>query len=144
MLFNHESPLRPDRFVTQKIVKAAARIAAGSSERLQLGNIDVERDWGWAPEYVEAMWAMLRLPTPEDFVIATGRSVSLAYFVARVFEFFSLDWSAHVERNTQLLRPADISSGKANPAKARELLGWRARKTVDDVVVGMCSAASGR
>jgi len=91
ILFNHESPIRPSRFVTQKIVRTAARIAKGSNEKLSLGNINIQRDWGWAPEYVEAMWEMLNAKQSEDFVIATGRTVSLEYFIARVFQHFSLD-----------------------------------------------------
>ena len=142
LLFNHESPLRQERFVTQKIVRAAARIAAGSGETLKLGNISVERDWGWAPEYVDAMWRMLKLDSPEDFVIATGRTVSLEYFVMKAFEHFSLDWRRHVEYDTVLLRPADISSGKADPRKAARVLGWKATSTIEDVVARMCAHAA--
>ena len=124
ILFNHESPLRPTHFVTQKIVKAAARIAAGAPERLCLGNIDIHRDWGWAPEYVEAMWLMLQQDVPDDFVIATGRTVSLAYFVQQAFAHFGLDWQAHVQIDKSLLRPSDIREGKGDPSKARAQLGW--------------------
>ena len=108
ILFNHESPLRPERFVTQKIVRAAARIAAGSTETLRLGNLDIHRDWGWAPEYVEAMWRMLQDPQPEDLIIATGRTVSLQYFVERAFANFGLDWKKHMSSDESLLRPSDI------------------------------------
>jgi GDPmannose 4,6-dehydratase len=97
ILFNHESPLRPERFVTQKIVQAACRIASGSQERLQLGNLDVQRDWGWAPEYVMAMWQMLQQDQPEDFVIATGETNSLEDFVATAFSCVGLDWQEHVD-----------------------------------------------
>ncbi len=89
ILYNHESPLRPERFVTQKIVCTAARIAAGSSEKLVMGNIDIQRDWGWAPEYVEAMWKMLQLDSPQDFVIATGRTVSLEFFIGQPSSFLA-------------------------------------------------------
>lgn len=142
ILFNHESPLRLERFVTQKIVRAAARIAAGSGEKLQLGNMDIYRDWGWAPEYVEAMWLMLQQDRPEDFVIATGETVSLNHFVERAFAYFGLDWHGHVVSTPTLCRPSDIRVGRANHAKAKAVLGWEARTHVDAVVDLMCEAAS--
>ena len=141
ILFNHDSPLRPERFVTQKIVRAAARIAAGSRETLSLGNLDIHRDWGWAPEYVEAMWLMLQQQQAEDFVIATGRTVSLNYFVEKTFARFGLDWKNHVESDPALLRPSDIRVGKADPGKAAGLLGWRAATDVDGLIERMCDAA---
>lgn len=141
ILFNHESPLRPERFVTQKVVRAASRIAAGSGERLRLGNLDVHRDWGWAPEYVEVMWRMLQRDAAEDFVIATGRTVSLEYFVERSFAFHGLDWRAHVALDESLLRPSDIRWGAADASRAAERLGWTAHHDVDDVIDGMCRAA---
>ena len=124
VLFNHESPLRPERFVTRKIVSAAVRIAGGSGERLKLGNVNVRRDWGWAPEYVDAMWRMLQQERPDDFIIATGKTSSLEDFIAAAFAAVNLDWRAHVDTDPALLRPSDISEGKANPAKAAKLLGW--------------------
>lgn len=141
ILFNHESPLRPERFVTQKIVSAAARIHKGSNEKLQLGNIDIERDWGWAPDYVDAMWRMLQMKYPDDYVIATGRTVSLQYFIARAFSYFSLDWKDHVETDASLLRPSDILAGRANPTAAKEKLGWVTSADIDVVVDRMCNAA---
>lgn len=141
ILFNHESPLRPERFVTQKIVRAACRIANGSRESLLLGNLDVHRDWGWAPEYVEVMWTMLQQEQAQDFVIATGRSVSLEYFVARAFESVGLDWRRHVRLDSTLLRPSDIRYGSADPSRASHLLGWQAKRQVDDVIDAMCRAA---
>jgi GDPmannose 4,6-dehydratase len=144
ILFNHESPLRPMRFVTQKIVSAAARIASGSKEKLNLGKLDIHRDWGWAPEYVEAMSLMLQQEKPGDFVIATGRTVSLAYFVERAFSYFRLDWHDHVTVDPALHRPSDISIGRADPAKAHASLGWRARTGVDSVVDLMCEAQDQR
>lgn len=141
ILFNHESPLRPERFVTQKLVRAAARIASGRKETLHLGNLDIHRDWGWAPEYVEAMWLMLQSDQPEDFVIATGKTVSLRYFVERVFSYFGLNWQEHVVSDAALLRPADIRFGAADPSKAARVLGWRSTLDVDGVVEGMCEAA---
>jgi GDPmannose 4,6-dehydratase len=97
ILFNHDSPLRPERFVTRKIISAACRIAAGSNERLILGRLDIQRDWGWAPEYVEAMWRMLGMTEPQDYVIATGKTHSLEDFVAKAFTSFGLDWHSHVD-----------------------------------------------
>jgi GDPmannose 4,6-dehydratase len=141
ILFNHESPLRMERFVTQKIVRSACRIAAGAQDTLTLGNLDIHRDWGWAPEYVDAMWRMLQLEQPVDLVIATGRSVSLQHFVAKAFEFFGLEWQRHVQHDSTLLRPSDIRRGAANPSLARQVLGWQAALDVDGVVAEMCRAA---
>ena len=135
ILFNHESPLRPERFVTQKIVAAACRIAAdGGRGRLRLGNLSVERDWGWAPEYVEAMWRMLQAPRAEDYVIATGQTRPLEDFVAQAFACVGLDWREYVESDKTLLRPTDLQRGWGNPEKARRELGWEARCKMDDVV----------
>src|SRR5690606_27279137 len=106
ILFNHESPLRPNRFVTRKIVAAAVRIAGGSGERLQLGDLSIERDWGWAPEYVDAMWRMLQQPQPDDYVIATGRAHALHEFVAMAFAAVDLEWRAHVDFDPSLRRPS--------------------------------------
>jgi GDPmannose 4,6-dehydratase len=140
ILFNHESPLRPDRFVTKKIIAAACRIAAGSHEKLKLGNVSIERDWGWAPEYVEAMWLMLQHDQPEDYVVATGESHRLEEFVDSAFSCVGLDWRDHVAIDPSLLRPADISIGRANPTRAKERLGWRARYRMPDVVRMMVDA----
>jgi GDPmannose 4,6-dehydratase len=137
ILFNHESPLRPERFVTQKMVRAACRIAAGSTERLQLGNIHIQRDWGWAPEYVEAMWLMLQHPAPTDFVIATGTTCPLQAFVALAFANVGLSWENHVEIDPSLLRPTDILISRANPSRAADQLGWRARTNLAGLVSHM-------
>lgn len=134
ILFNHESPLRPERFVTKKIVKAACRIAAGSPEKLHLGNISIARDWGSAKEYVEAMWLMLQQGQPEDFVIATGETNTLEDFVAAVFQAVKLDWREHVISDPSLLRPSEIMVSRGNPAKALQKLGWRATSTMHDVI----------
>jgi GDPmannose 4,6-dehydratase len=141
ILFNHESPLRPKRFVTQKIVLGAVSIYRGEMKHLRLGNIKISRDWGWAPDYVEAMWAMLQLEAPTDFVIATGRSVSLAYFVERAFARLGLNWQEYVQADDGLLRPSDIEFGAANPTKAAQILGWTARHDVDHVINAMVDAA---
>src|SRR5262245_23147858 len=118
ILFNHESPLRPERFVTKKIICAACRIRAGSLNAVKLGNLAAQRDWGWAPEYVEAMWRMLRHPKADDFVIATGSTHSLADFTAAAFEQLGLDWREHVEIDEELQRPSDVLYSKADPSKA--------------------------
>ncbi len=137
ILFNHESPLRPERFVTQKIVAAACRIAAGSDEKLKLGNTSVQRDWGWAPEYVEAMWLMLQQDRPEDFIVATGATYALQDLVQEVFACVDLDWRQYVELNPDLLRPTDIMVSVANPIKAEQKLGWKARSFMPDVAAMM-------
>ena len=140
VLFNHESPLRPERFVTRKIVSAAVRIAGGSGERLKLGNVNVRRDWGWAPEYVDAMWRMLQQERPDDFIIATGKTSSLEDFIAAAFAAVNLDWRAHVDTDPALLRPSDISEGKANPAKAAKVLGWSPHVGMAETVERMVRA----
>jgi GDPmannose 4,6-dehydratase len=140
ILFNHESPLRPERFVTRKIVAAACRIAAGSGESLHLGNIEIERDWGWAPEYVDAMWRMLQQTTPDDFVIATGETNSLQDFIAAAFNEVGLDWQEHVVSDPTLFRPTDIARVLTNPCKAKDVLGWQASYKMADVVRMMVAA----
>lgn len=142
ILFNHESPLRPERFVTQKIVRAAARICHDRAKFLQLGNIEIFRDWGWAPDYVEAMWKMLQQPSPDDYVIATGQTNSLEYFVERVFAHFDLDWKEHVRVDSGLFRPSDIRISCGNPHKAAMNLGWTARTSFQTMVDSMSEAAA--
>ena len=137
ILFNHESPLRKSRFVTQKIVRAACRIANGSDERLYLGNIDIFRDWGWAPEYVEAMYLMLQQEVPDDFIIATGKSYSLREFVQTAFNYFNLNWRDHVTHKDTLLRPSEIMHSRTSPQKAKEVLRWQAKSDMHDVVAMM-------
>ena len=140
ILFNHESPLRPERFVTKKIVAAACRIAGGSREKLHLGNTSIRRDWGWAPEYVEAMWLMLQQEQPEDFVIATGESHSLEEFVDIAFSAADLNGRDHVVLDSALLRPTDLAAGRGNPTKASVKLKWRAHFRMPDVVRLMVEA----
>mgnify|MGYP006268440157 CR=1 FL=1 len=140
ILFNHESPLRPERFVTQKIIAAVSRIAAGSQEKLRLGNINIQRDWGWASEYVEAMYLMLQQNEPDDYVIATGETNKLEDFVAAAFAYVGLDWQEYVITEASLLRPTDITIGKGNPAKAKEKFGWSAKYKMRDIVKMMIEA----
>jgi GDPmannose 4,6-dehydratase len=144
ILFNHESPLRPTRYVTQKIVRGAADIAHGVSDRVLLGELDIGRDWGWAPEYVEAMTRMIERDQPEDFVIATGRISTLEQFVNRAFAYFGLNWRDHVELDPELRRPADIRCSIGNPAKAARLLDWRAETTMPSVVDRLLDAEERR
>lgn len=134
VLFNHESPLRPTRFVTSKIVSTAVRIANGSKEKLVLGNIDVCRDWGWAPDYVDAMWRILQQNSPEDFVIATEEAHSLKEFVAETFACLGLDWQEHVQTSPNFLRPSDITFNCGDAFKAKSMLGWVARNKFHDVL----------
>ena len=140
ILFNHESPLRPQRFVTQKIVAAACRIAQGSQEKLYLGNVEIQRDWGWAPEYVEAMYLMLQQEQPDDYAIATGESYKLEEFVAATFACLGLNWQEYVVTDASLLRPTDLAISRGNPAKAKEKLGWQAQYKMYDVVRMMVEA----
>jgi GDPmannose 4,6-dehydratase len=137
ILFNHESALRPERFVTQKIVRAVKRIAQGSTEKLKLGRLDIARDWGWAPEYVEAMWLMLQQEKPHDYVIATGVTISLEEFVQAAFAQAGLNWRDYVEQDPTLFRPTDLVVGRADPAKAYRELGWKATTKGIDVVKKM-------
>ncbi len=140
ILFNHESPLRPERFVTQKIVAAACRIARGEQQSLNLGDLSVRRDWGWAPEYVAAMHRMLQQDAVEDFVIATGVTTSLEDFVAEAFAAVGLDWRRHVSRDPKLTRPSEIACGRADTRRASERLGWTATHTMPEVARMMVAA----
>jgi GDPmannose 4,6-dehydratase len=144
ILFNHESPLRPERFVTQKIVAAACRIARGEQDSLRLGDLSVNRDWGWAPEYVVAMHRMLQQDDLEDFVIATGVTTSLEDFVAEAFRAVGLDWRRHVIRDPALVRPSEIAWGRADTRRASERLGWTAEYTMPAVVRMMVEARLAR
>jgi GDPmannose 4,6-dehydratase len=137
ILFNHESPLRKERFVSKKIVSTACRIANNSGERLQLGNIDIFRDWGWAPEYVEAMYLMLQHPIPEDFIVATGQTISLKEFIICVFDLLNLNWEEHVTIDANLFRPTDIEKGYADPSKVKRVLNWEPKYKAEDLVKKM-------
>jgi GDPmannose 4,6-dehydratase len=137
ILFNHESPLRPERFVTQKIVSAVKRIMQGSSEKLKLGRLDIARDWGWAPEYVEAMWRMLQQEQAQDFVIATSTTMTLEEFVQAAFNEASLNWRDHVIQDPSLFRPTDLAIGRADSSQAAKILHWHAATRGIDVVKKM-------
>ncbi|MFB7404178.1 GDP-mannose 4,6-dehydratase [Streptomyces rubiginosohelvolus] len=125
ILFNHESPRRGETFVTRKITRGVARIKAGLQNRLHLGNLDAVRDWGYAPEYVDAMWRMLQCDTPDDFVIATGEGVSVRDFLEYAFEHAGLDWREHVRYDPKYERPSEVDALIGDASKAEELLGWK-------------------
>jgi GDPmannose 4,6-dehydratase len=132
--------LRPSRFATRKITVAAARIGGGSAERLALGNLAIHRDWGWAPDYVDAMWRMLQSRAPDDFVIATGVAHSLEEFVASAFAEVGLDWRKHVDHDPSLVRPSDIRYSVGDPAKAGQMLDWHPTRNFADIVARMIRA----
>ena len=140
LLFNHESPLRPSRFVTRKITTAAAKIAAGSAARLALGNLSIRRDWGWAPDYVEAMWRMLQCDQPDDFVVASGVAYSLEQFVTAAFLELGPNWRDHVDYDPSLVRSSDIMYSVADPTKAAQILGWRPTVRMPEIVARMVRA----
>ena len=134
ILSNHDSPLRPRRFVTRKIVNAVAALSLGRDVRLSLGNVQIERDWGWAPEYVEAIAAMLEQPVASDFIIATGSSHTLQQFVETAFELVGKDWQCFVTIDEHLMRPTDIARNKVDPSRAARHLGWKAKSGMREVV----------
>jgi GDPmannose 4,6-dehydratase len=125
ILFNHESPRRGETFVTRKITRAAARIKAGLSDCVYLGNLDAVRDWGYAPEYVEGMWRMLQVDEPDDYVLATGTACSVREFVAAAFSRLDLDWTQYVRFDDRYLRPTEVDALVGDATKAAELVGWR-------------------
>ncbi|OLR92115.1 GDP-mannose 4,6-dehydratase [Actinokineospora bangkokensis] len=127
ILFNHESPRRGETFVTRKISRAAARIALGLQKRLYLGNLDAVRDWGYAPEYVEAMWRMLQADRPDDYVVATGTALTVREFLGHSFAHVGLDWQDHVEFDERHLRPTEVNALIGDASKAERELGWRAQ-----------------
>ncbi|MCE2392286.1 MAG: GDP-mannose 4,6-dehydratase [Proteobacteria bacterium] len=134
ILFNHESPRRGREFVTRKIAEAAARIALGLQSELLLGNLEARRDWGYAPEYVEAMWRMLQCEAPGDYVVGTGEDHTCREFCEIAFGHLGLDWSRHVRVDPELYRPAEVDLLVADPAKARSELGWKPRTSFDELV----------
>jgi GDPmannose 4,6-dehydratase len=134
LLTNHESLLRPARFVTRKVIATACRIAGGSKERLTIGDTRIQRDWGYAPEFVEGMWLMLQQETPADFVISTGESNSLEAFIAVAFEAVGLNWKDHTDQDTSMFRKTDIMESRTDPSLAKSRLGWEARTRMRDLV----------
>ena len=140
ILSNHESPLRPRRFVTRKIIHAVASLALGNDTRLRLGNLNIERDWGWSPDYVDAIARMLAQPEPADYIIATGRSSTLTQFVEHAYRLIGKDWQEFVTLDPCLIRPTDIPYNKVDVTKAATKLGWRATHYMPDVVAAMLEA----
>jgi len=140
ILFNHESPRRGATFVTRKVTRGIAAILAGHEKKLYLGNLDARRDWGYAPEYVEAMWQILQQPTPDDFVVATGEMHSVREFVELAFSLVGLDWQELVEIDARYLRPTEVDELCGDAGKARERLGWQPRTTFTELVGLMLAA----
>ncbi len=140
ILFNHESPRRGETFVTRKIARAAAHIKFGLQKKLYMGNIEAQRDWGYAPEFVEAMWRMLQQETPDDFVIGTGEMRTVKEFIEHAFERCGLDWREYVEIDKRYFRPAEVDALQADPSKARRVLGWEPAVTFKELVRIMVDA----
>jgi GDPmannose 4,6-dehydratase len=140
ILSNHDSPLRPIRFVTRKIIRAVASVAEGKDIKLSLGNIEIERDWGWAPEYVKAISMMLERTSAEDYIIATGQSYTLAQFVETAFKLIGRDWRDYVKIEENLMRPTDIRHCRVNVQKAEACLGWKAKSGMKQVISMMLEA----
>ncbi len=140
ILFNHESPRRGETFVTRKITRAVARILAGLQNKLYLGNLEARRDWGYAPEYVEAMWMMLQQDTPDDYVIATGETHSIREFLDEAFGLVNLDWNRHVEIDPRYYRPAEVDLLVGDASKAKQALGWTPKTKFKDLVKLMVEA----
>ena len=140
ILFNHESPRRGETFVTRKVTRAVAKILAGKQDSLYLGNLDAKRDWGYAPEYVEAMWMMLQTDEPQDFVIGTGKNYSVKEFVKTAFEYAGLDYKDFVKLDERYLRPIEVDELKADPSKAENILGWKPEIYLDGLISIMVDA----
>jgi GDPmannose 4,6-dehydratase len=140
ILFNHESPRRGETFVTRKITRAATRIKLGLQDKLYLGNLDAKRDWGFAGDYVEAMWLMLQQEKPDDYVVATGESHSVREFVQEVFSYLGLDWHKYVEIDKRYLRPTEVDRLEGNASKAKRVLGWKPKVKFKELVCMMTDA----
>lgn len=140
ILFNHESPRRGETFVTRKITRAVARIKSGLQDSLYLGNLDAVRDWGYAPEYVEAMWRMLQHDTPTDYVVATGVPATVREFVETAFAHAGLDWQQYVRHDAKYERPSEVDALIGDASKARELLGWKPTVLVEELARIMVDA----
>lgn len=140
ILFNHESPRRGETFVTRKITMAVARIKTGSNEKLYLGNLDAKRDWGFAGDYVEAMWRMLQHPKPDDYVIATGETHSVREFLVEAFGYAGLDWKKHVQIDSRYFRPVEVDVLCGDASKAKRILGWKPKVTFKQLVRMMVDA----
>jgi len=133
-LFNHESPLRPNNFVIKKIIKGAVDISLGKYTNLTLGNINVIRDWGWAPDFVDAIWKVLQHSEPDDFIISTGRSISLELFIQKIFSQLKLNYLDHIIISKDLLRNHELKITRGNPEKAKIKLNWQAKTNIDEII----------
>ncbi len=142
ILYNHESPRRGENFVTQKIVRGAAAIAHGKLDTLELGNLKIERDWGYAPDYVLGMWMMLQQETPSDYVLATGITHKLSEFLETAFQYFNLDYSRYVHIDQKLIRPNEPQKLCGDSTKAKRILGWKTSLSFSETVKNMCEAVS--
>jgi GDPmannose 4,6-dehydratase len=140
ILFNHESPRRGETFVTRKITRAVAQISLGLSDKLYLGNLEARRDWGFAGDYVQAMWTMLQQDTPDDYVIGTGESHSVREFVEEAFSYAGLEWEKFVHIDPRYYRPAEVDDLRADCTKARTILGWQSRVNFKELVAMMVDA----
>jgi GDPmannose 4,6-dehydratase len=140
ILFNHESPRRGETFVTRKITRAATRIKCGLQDKLFLGNLDAKRDWGYAGDYVEAMWMILQQDSPDDYVIATGESHSVREFVEEVFSYLDLDWQKYVEIDPRYFRPSEVDFLQGDASKAKKVLGWEPKVTFKELAKLMTDA----
>jgi GDPmannose 4,6-dehydratase len=140
ILFNHESPRRGIEFVTRKVTDGAARIKLGLAEELRLGNLDAQRDWGWAGDYVDAMWRMLQQPEPEDYVIGTGLNHSVRDLVEIAFTRVGLDWQSYVKQDPKFIRPAEVDVLLADPSKAKARLDWEPRVGFEEMIIRMVDA----
>lgn len=140
ILFNHESPRRGETFVTRKITRAIARIVAGKQDKLYMGNLDSKRDWGYAKDYVKAMWLMLQQESPEDYVIATGETHSVQEFLTLAFGYVGLNWQEYVEFDERYLRPSEVELLIGDPTKAQQKLGWKPTVTFEQLVALMVEA----
>ncbi|MBW2567660.1 MAG: GDP-mannose 4,6-dehydratase, partial [Deltaproteobacteria bacterium] len=134
ILFNHESPRRGETFVTRKITRAATRIKLGLQDKLYLGNLEAKRDWGFAGDYVEAMWLILQQKEPDDYVIATGKNYSVREFLSTVFSRLDLDWEKYVETDARYFRPTEVDELLGNPEKAMKKLGWKPKVDFDGLI----------
>lgn len=140
ILFNHESPRRGETFVTRKITRAATRIKLGLQDKLYLGNLDAKRDWGFAGDYVEAMWLMLQQDKPDDYIIATGECHSVKEFVEETFRYLDLDWRKHIEIDPRYYRPSEVDHLQGDASKAKKVLNWKPKVTFTDLVKMMVDA----
>lgn len=141
ILFNHESPIRGKEFITRKITHSIAKIICGLQDKIELGNLTAERDWGFAGDYVKAMWSMLQRDTPDDYVISTGKTYSVQYFLETAFNYVGIDnWSNYIIQNPKYFRPAEVNKLKGDSTKAKNLLGWSSEIGIDELIKLMVDA----